>query len=57
MPKKPKVYPHEVCDKIDKIIPSQIIQAMEELGWNAFGVYEVVREALSEYNKNKPKKN
>lgn len=57
MPKKPKVYPHEVCDKIDKIIPSQIIQAMAELGWNAFGVYEVVREALSEYNKNKPKKN
>jgi len=41
-----KIYSWTVSDKIDAQIPPEIIQAMSSKGWNAFGIYELVKEEL-----------
>ncbi len=48
MSKKPRVYSREVTRIVDEQIPAIIREAMYLRGWNAFGIYEVVDEALKD---------
>jgi hypothetical protein len=48
---KNKKYPYEVAREVDKIIPKPISEAMNKLGWNAFGIYEIVKATISKNKK------
>src|SRR5271166_1053502 len=55
--KIPKIttYPWAVNEKIEFRIPPTILEAMSKVGWSAFGVYEVIKEEIAHYNKDKKK--
>lgn len=39
-------YSNEISDKINAQIPQEIITAMTNKGWNALGIYELVKKEL-----------
>lgn len=49
--KAKKIYSNAVCAVTRKAIPFEILEAMGRLGWNEFGVYEVVLDALKDERK------
>lgn len=54
--KSKTIYSYAVADVTKKNIPTEIIEAMHKKGWNEFGIYEVVKDALKEEKrKNKAK--
>lgn len=44
---KKQIYSFELYDWIKEQLPKEIIQAMYDTGWNAFGIYELVKEGRS----------
>lgn len=55
---KRTIYPRQVEQIIDQTLPAEITSAMHKHGWNALGVYELVRLTLNtwkrEYKKAHP---
>lgn len=49
--KKKKIYPNEVYYIVNKKLPKSIVTAIENEGWNIFGIYEEVDEELKKYKK------
>lgn len=49
IPKEPRRYPQAVVNKVQATIPPEIEDVMHKKGWNAFGLYELVREALESH--------
>lgn len=43
---KKRIYSFKLTDWIKERLPKKIIQAMHETGWNAFGIYELVKEGI-----------
>ena len=50
---KKKIYSWKVSDYIVDRLPIEIIRAMNETGWNVFGIYELVKESLKLEKENK----
>ena len=48
---KKRVYSNKAHEQIKEQIPISIIKAMAEVGWNVFGVYEIVNKVLKEEKK------
>jgi hypothetical protein len=48
---KKRIYSYEVGERVKEQIPQPILDAMTRLGWNAFGIYEVVERELKEEKK------
>ena len=46
MRKEPTVYSYEVDALVQSQIPKSVLEAMDIKGWNAFGVYQLVKEEL-----------
>jgi hypothetical protein len=44
---KPVRYSYNVAGLVESRIPPSILEAMAKLGWNAFGIYEVVVEEIA----------
>ncbi len=42
-----KIYSYELAKWVESQVPSEIIRAMLNDGWNVFGIYELVKEGLS----------
>ena len=42
-------YAKEVAQAIDQRLPTKITNLMRQLGWNAFGIYEVVGEEIARH--------
>jgi hypothetical protein len=51
--RKQKVYPAVVDEAINARIPPTILKAMQSVGWNALGIYEVVADELRREKKPK----
>jgi hypothetical protein len=49
--RKPKIYSHESHARITSLLPKEIQEAMAKVGWNVFGIYEVVQKVLKEEKK------
>lgn len=49
--KKKKIYSFASDEKINVALPQLIKDAFYECGWNAFGVYELVKEILKQEKK------
>lgn len=47
------IYPQEAYDKILTRIPPTIIKQLTEMGWNVFGIYEVVKDELEKERRTK----
>lgn len=54
--RKPRVYSYALNDAIIARIPPSIIEAMNRVGWNPLGVFEVVEEEIRKERKAKPRK-
>lgn len=39
-------YSYELAAAVEAAIPASVVAAMAAAGWNAFGVYEVVRDKI-----------
>jgi hypothetical protein len=48
---KEKMYSCELSDIVEAKLPKPIRDAMKQTGWNAFGIYELVRRELAEEKK------
>lgn len=48
-----KIYSREAEREIERQIPPSILEAMSTKGWNAFGIYELVKEELAADKKRK----
>lgn len=48
---KKKIYSYYVQDKIKARIPPIILAELSNQGWNAMGIYEVVKEELEKEKK------
>lgn len=44
--KKKKIYSWDLLYWIDDNLPDEIKEAMNKVGWNALGVYELVKEGI-----------
>lgn len=44
---KKHIYSFALYDWVKEQLPKEIIQAMHDTGWNAFGIYELVKEGRS----------
>jgi hypothetical protein len=44
---KRQFYSHELNRKVHLRVPGDIVTMMAMHGWNAFGIYEVVREEMA----------
>ncbi len=42
-----KIYSNELIRLVDREVPHEIIRTMRNNGWNAFRIYELVKEGLS----------
>ena len=51
--RKKRLYSWEMMRAVESRIPPSVLQAMWAVGWNAFGVYEVVEEEIKREKKNK----
>ena len=40
------VYSEELYDAVKMRIPPTVIKDLESMGWNVFGIYEVVKEEM-----------
>lgn len=49
--KKTIVYDRDLVDLIEDKIPTSIKEAMLSKGWNALGIYELVKEELKSWKK------
>jgi hypothetical protein len=45
-PKSRKIYSYSLAALVESQIPAPIREAMNKLGWNAFGIYELVRDEI-----------
>jgi len=45
--RKKYIYSFELTHWVESYIPTEIIQAMLNHGWNVFGIYELVKEGFS----------
>ena len=45
MPRK-QIYTFSLQDRVDAELPQKVKDAMNICGWNAFGIYELVRDEL-----------
>jgi len=46
-------YSKQIAAKVNVRIPKEVREALLELGWNEFGIYEAVLEAILEAEKEK----
>lgn len=46
MSKRATIYSHNLDAIVLSQIPQPIREAMDKLGWNAFGIYEIVRDEM-----------
>lgn len=53
--KKQKIYSHVVNDAVEARIPPSIIATMSRVGWNVFGLYEVVQDEIRKEKRNRTK--
>jgi len=53
--RNPRIYSYAVNDAVIARIPPSIIEAMARVGWNPFGVYEVVDEELKKEKREQKK--
>jgi hypothetical protein len=51
--RRPRQYSHDLAAAVEARIPPSIREAMARVGWNAFGVYEVVEEEIKKEKKAK----
>ena len=49
--KRRKLYSHRLAGAIDERLPVNLLDAMNAVGWNALGVYEVVLEEIAKLKK------
>lgn len=49
------IYSYSLEREIERQIPPSIIEAMNNKGWNAFGIYELVKEEIKKEKKEKSK--
>lgn len=47
MDKERKKYSYELDDRVNNLLPKEIIKAMNKTGWNAFGVFETVKKEIN----------
>jgi hypothetical protein len=47
------IYSSELNESVHRKIPGLINDAMQRLGWNAFGIYETVRDEINRDMKKK----
>ena len=45
-------YSHELNSKVETQIPDSILNAMTVEGWNAFGIYELVKRLRAKEQRN-----
>lgn len=48
---KSKVYSYELARDINLLLPKEIVDVLNKNGWNAFGIYELVKQKIKEENK------
>lgn len=51
--KKRKIYSREVEKRIEEQIPKEILEALSSQGWNALGIYELVKKEIELERKQK----
>ena len=49
------IYPWELHSRILNKLPSEIKGAMQETGWNHFGIYELVKEEIAKWKREQKK--
>lgn len=46
-----KKYSYDIVDKIEAKIPQAILDALKSQGWNALGIYELVKDEIKQAKK------
>jgi hypothetical protein len=46
-----KIYSYNLVSKIEAKIPKSILQALGKEGWNALGIYELVKKEIKNSTK------
>ena len=41
-----KIYSHDIHGRVKAQLPDCILEALSKVGWNVFGIYEVVEKEL-----------
>ncbi len=54
--KPPTLYPYEVVSAIEVRLPQSVIEEMQKHGWNAMGIYAVVKEEIEYWKKQERKR-
>jgi hypothetical protein len=44
-------YSQQLADEVDKVIPFKVREALRNHGWNEFGIYEAVKDAIKKVKK------
>lgn len=47
MKKKNTIYSYALCDKVESQLPPDILHALCMYGWNALGIYELVKQEIA----------
>lgn len=49
------IYSWALSDVIETQIPKPVLDALKQNGWNVFGIYELVKDAIAEERREKLK--